>query len=103
VSALDFVGQFGVASGPVSTRISVSSSSQAGADVVLGSFAEGVLAGADAAQPAQRPAALWCVGSAAVDDLEANVVTGVERYAEQFGDFGKFGRDDELVGAVCRG
>jgi hypothetical protein len=25
------------------------------------------------------------------------------RYAEQFGDFGKFGRDDELVGAVCRG
>jgi hypothetical protein len=63
-------------SGPASTRISVSSPAHPAAEVVLDAFAQGVLAGADAAQPAQ-PSETWRGVSIAVDDLEPDAVTGV--------------------------
>ena len=88
--------------GPASTRISLSAAAHPVADVVLVPLAEGVFAGADAAEPAEL-AASWGGVPVSVDDLEADAVTGVQGYAESFGDLGEFGCDDLLVGTVCCG
>jgi hypothetical protein len=55
---------------------------------------------ADTPQPAQSSVA-WRGVLAAVDDLEPDVVAGVQRHAESFGDRRQLWRDDELVGTVC--
>jgi hypothetical protein len=89
-------------SGPASTRSSLSSTAHPVSDVVLQPLAQGVLAGADAAQPAQLSAPRRGV-PVSFNDLEPDAVTGVQRNAESFGDLSKFGCDDELVGTVCCG
>jgi hypothetical protein len=89
-------------SGPESTRISVSSTAHPVPDVVLGPFAQSVLTGADASQPAQSPAARFGV-SAAVDDLEPNAVAGVQGHTEAFGHLGQLWRNDEVVGTRLSG